>query len=40
MSLKGAFIRKVLASDLSEEDQARVIRQGLRALSGEEVEEH
>ena len=40
MSLKGAFIRKVLASDLSKEDQARVIRQGLRALSGEEVEEH
>ena len=39
LSLKGEFVRKVLASSLSKEDQARVIRQGLRALEAEEVEE-
>lgn len=39
LSLKGEFVRKVLASNLSENDKARVIRQGLRALDGEEVEE-
>ena len=36
-SLKGEFIRMVLASDLSEEQKSEVIRCGLTALSGEEI---
>ena len=36
-SLKGAFIRLVMASDRSENDKARIICAGLRALAGEEV---
>lgn len=39
LSLKGEFVRKVLSSDLPQEDKSRIIRQGLRALDGEEVEE-
>ncbi|MBQ9790617.1 MAG: metallophosphoesterase [Clostridia bacterium] len=38
ISLKGCFIRKVLASKLSEQDKSDVIVTGLKALSGEEVE--
>lgn len=37
VSLKGEFIRMVLASDLSEEQQTEVIRCGILALSGEEI---
>ena len=38
-SLKGEFIRSVMADDsLSEEEKAEVIRCGLRALAGEEAE--
>ena len=37
ISLKGEFIRLVLASGADEADQARIIRAGLEALSGEEV---
>lgn len=37
ISLKGEFIRLVLASDLPEEEKERVIDCGIRALSGEEV---
>lgn len=36
-SLKGAFIRLVMASDHSEADKAKIICAGLRALAGEEV---
>ena len=36
-SLKGEFIRTVLASDRSEEEKEQIILCGLRALSGEEV---
>jgi DNA repair exonuclease SbcCD nuclease subunit len=36
-SLKGEFIRMVLASDLGEEQKSEVIRCGLMALSGEEI---
>ena len=39
VSLKGEFIRLALAAGLSEEDCGQVIRYGLRALSGEEIEE-
>ena len=39
ISLKGEFIRNVLASDLEEAMKAEVIHCGLRALSGEEVAE-
>lgn len=39
ISLKGEFIRLALAAGLSEEDCGQVIRYGLRALSGEEIEE-
>jgi DNA repair exonuclease SbcCD nuclease subunit len=35
-SLRGQFIREVLASDLSEEDKESVILVGLKALDGEE----
>ncbi len=37
-SLKGEFVRKVMASDLEEETKLTVIRYGLQALAGEEVE--
>ena len=37
ISLRGEFVRRVLASKLSEEERERVIAVGLRALSGEEV---
>jgi DNA repair exonuclease SbcCD nuclease subunit len=36
-SLKGEFIRMVLASDLEEEQKSEVIRCGLMALAGEEI---
>ena len=36
-SLKGAFIRLVMASNRSEEEKASIICAGLRALAGEEV---
>jgi hypothetical protein len=36
-SLKGEFIRMVLASDLGEVQKSEVIRCGLMALSGEEI---
>ncbi len=39
LSLKGAFLRRVLASDLCEEDRQAVIAAGLAALRGEEVAE-
>lgn len=39
ISLKGEFIRNVLASDLSEDMKAEIIHCGIRALSGEEVAE-
>lgn len=38
ISLKGAFVRKVMASDLPQEDKEKVILAGIRALSGEEIE--
>ena len=38
VSLKGEFIRTVLASRLSEEQKQRTIEYGLRALRGEEVD--
>ncbi|WP_083628250.1 hypothetical protein [Hornefia porci] len=37
VSLKGEFIRKVLASKLPERDKDAVIRAGLQALGGEEI---
>ncbi len=37
ISLKGEFIRLVLASDASEEDKAAMIRTGMQALMGEEI---
>lgn len=37
ISLKGEFIRLVLASDASEEDKATMIRTGMQALTGEEI---
>lgn len=37
ISLKGEFIRLVLASDASEEDKAAIIRTGIQALAGEEI---
>lgn len=36
-SLKGEFIRAVMASDKSEEEKARIICCGIQALSGEEI---
>ena len=36
-SLRGAFVRTVLASDESEEEKQRIIQCGLRALRGEDV---
>lgn len=38
VSLKGEFIRMVMASDKSEEEKEAIILCGLRALAGEEVE--
>lgn len=38
ISLKGEFVRQVLASDLDEETKMRVIEKGIRALGGEEVD--
>ena len=37
ISLKGEFIRRVMASGLSEREKERVIACGLRALAGEEL---
>lgn len=37
VSLRGAFVRRVLSSELSLEEKERVIACGLRALSGEEL---
>ena len=37
ISLKGEFIRLVMASDASDEDKAVMIRTGLQALTGEEI---
>ena len=37
VSLKGEFIRQVLASELSEHEKAAVIRAGVLALAGEEI---
>ena len=37
VSLKGEFIRQVLASELTDADKAAVIRAGLQALMGEEI---
>jgi len=39
ISLKGEFIRLVMASDKSEEEKEQIICYGIRALSGEEVEQ-
>jgi len=36
-SLKGEFVRMVMQSDLSEAEQAEIIRTGILALSGEEI---
>ena len=38
VSLKGEFIRMVLASDKTEEEKERIIRFGIQALLGQEVE--
>ena len=38
VSLKGEFIRMVLASDKPEEEKERIIRYGIQALLGEEVD--
>ena len=37
ISLKGEFVRTVMASDCSEAEKARIISCGIRALNGEEV---
>ena len=37
ISLKGEFIRLVMASDLSEERKIQIIRTGIEALIGEEI---
>ncbi len=38
-SLKGEYVRQVMADDtISEEDKKIIIRYGLQAISGEEVE--
>ena len=39
ISLRGEFVRRVFAADLSEEDRGRVLSYGLRALYGEAIEE-
>ena len=38
VSLKGEFIRSVMASSLSQEEKDKIICIGIRALSGEEIE--
>ena len=38
ISLKGEFIRMVLASNKTEEEKERIIRFGIQALLGQEVE--
>lgn len=38
ISLKGEFVRRVLASDLDDNEKERILACGLRALCGEEVE--
>ncbi|MBP3678408.1 MAG: DNA repair exonuclease, partial [Agathobacter sp.] len=37
VSLKGEFVRLVSQSDLSEEEKSMVIRAGILALQGEEI---
>ena len=37
VSLKGEFVRQVLASELSEHEKAAIIRAGVLALAGEEI---
>ena len=37
LSLKGEFLRKIVSSDISEEDKKRIISLGLKALSGREI---
>ena len=37
ISLKGEFVRRVMASNMKEDEKARVIACGFRALAGEEV---
>ncbi len=37
VSLKGEFIRLVMASGESEENKIKIIRTGLEALTGEEI---
>ena len=38
-SLKGEYIRNVMArNDISEQDKAEIIRYGLQALQGEEID--
>lgn len=37
LSLKGEFLRKVIESDISEEDKKRIISLGLKALSGRDI---
>lgn len=39
VSLRGEFVRTVLKSGLSREDRERIIRCGIQALNGEEVDE-
>ena len=39
VSLKGEYVRQVMADDsLSEEDKKIIIRYGLQAIAGEEVQ--
>ena len=37
ISLKGEFVRRVMASSLTETEKERIIACGFRALSGEEI---
>ena len=37
VSLKGEFIRQVMASEMEEADKEAIIRMGLQALAGEEI---
>lgn len=38
ISLKGEFVRQVLSSSLDDESKERIIRYGIKALNGEEIE--
>ena len=38
LSIRGEFVRAVMASDYSEDDKTEIILYGLKALSGEEVQ--